>query len=642
MTDVVFAGAYIALLVAILVVLRSPAAMAVLTAVGIGLSGATLQFMGISGFNVTLPILQWWLGATFALILVAAIASRRRWPQRPNRTSLVLVLGSSAGIALLFVISRLLAPGSPGPLSSVGHLVTLSSAEDNAKWLNAAAELASGVTVDAWASVGGPLLLLLTLAATLIGSVSQVLFGGVNEVAVSAGTPLLGEMLLIVIAPFAMGPVIEGRFRRVPAEKASTVPWPILLLGVSVLVTALILLLNYGHLTLQFTIIVLTLWTTTFISWRRSQASLILSSIAVITAAEVWFPLNLVAVALLLGFLTLGIAGLVSRRRLAASGALVASALVLSVLMWDFLRSSISYSLGLDGTAAAAGASGAARGIVALAVPSLPLFSQPGGTEVVTAIFGTLTVLSVIGALLLLRSGSDRHYVFRFTPIILLVVYTLLVTLADFWAVGKGPGYATNKLTFAVAIPILAATLPVAMLALDRGERRMTSLRWFALGGVVMLLMLDTFLPRALVQLKPNLWPPTSGDPQPYWWPAEVRATGDQPLASNPIGCVYLPQGAERPSVLTDGQRAYSCTRLLTGLAGQNVPDAGLVQWTIDEWLGNESLWDRYHQYFNQMTPEARQRQVILLDNDSRVVGIESLQTLLDRYPPSTDTDAPS
>ena len=165
----------------------------------------------------------------------------------------------------------------------------------------------------------------------------------------------------------------------------------------------------------------------------------------------------------------------------------------------------------------------------------------------------------------------------------------------------------------------------------------MTSLRWFVLAGIVMLLVLDTFLPRAMIQVKPSLWPTTSADPQPYWWPAEVRATADQSLSSNPVGCVYLPQGAERPSVLPDGQRAYSCTRLLTGVAGQDDEGAGLVQWTLDEWLSNESQWDHYQAYFQQMSKSARNRDVILLDEDSKVVGIESLQYLMDRYPAKPD-----
>ena len=640
--DVVFAVAYAALLVAILVILRSTATAAILVAAGVGVSGVILQFAGVSGLRVTLPLLQWWLLVTLAVILVAAVVQRRHAPQRARRTALLLVLVPSAALALMLIVSRLLAPGAPGPLTAVGYLISRSSAEDNAKWLNAAAALASGAPVDAWANVGGPLLLLLTLAATLLASVSELLYGAVNEVAVSAGTPILSEMLLIVLAPFALAPLAEARVRRSTGGRPSPIPWPLVLLGIAVVTTAVTLLPYFGHLTLQYTIIVLTLWVSAFLTWRRARGALLLTTVAVVTTAEVWFPLNALALLILCGMIGLGIAAIVRRRRPRLAGAVVATGAVLLVLMWDFLQSSILYSLGLDGAASAsASGSGSVRGIAALGVPSLPLFSEPGGTEIVSALMGAIAVISVIGSLFLLRDVGGPRYALRFVPIALLVTYAMLVTLADFWAVGTGPGYAANKLTFAVVIPALSATLPLALLALDRSERRMTVLRWFALGGVVMLLVLDTFLPRAVLQFKPALWPSTSGDPQPYWWPAEVRPTGTQSLAGNPIGCIYLPQGAERPSVLPDGQRAYSCTRLLTGVAGQDGPAAGVVRWTLDEWLSNESQWDHYQQYFAQMTPEARARTLILLDEDARVVGIESLQALMNRYPAEDAASTP-
>ncbi len=230
---------------------------------------------------------------------------------------------------MLLLVTRMLAPGAPGPLTAVGYLISRSSAEDNAKWLNAAAELASGAPVDAWANVGGPLLLLLTLAATLIAATSELLYGGLNEVAVSAGTPILGEMLLIVLAPFALSPLIEARIRRTAAQRPQPVPWPLLLLGVAVLVTAVTLLLNYGHLTLQFTLLVLTLWVSAFLTWRRAQGALLLTTIAVITTAEVWFPLNVVALVLLLGLIALGVAGVVRRQRTRESWLLIGGAVVL-------------------------------------------------------------------------------------------------------------------------------------------------------------------------------------------------------------------------------------------------------------------------------------------------------------------------
>jgi hypothetical protein len=320
---------------------------------------------------------------------------------------------------------------------------------------------------------------------------------------------------------------------------------------------------------------------------------------------------------------------------------LLATSIVVLVFMWDFLRSSITYSLGLAPGQAQAAGSGAARGISTVDVPSLPLFSSPGGTEVVSALLGAVTVIAVIAALLVLRNQGHRRYLLRFAPIAVLVTYAVLITFADFWAVGTGPGYGSSKITFAVMIPALAAALPIGGLSLDREARGMTSLRWFAVFAVVMLLVLDTFLPRAIVQLRPRLWPTVNADPQPYWWPAEVKPTGTQPLISNPIGCIYLPPGAEKPSVLPDGQRAYSCTRLLTGIAGQSTPAAAVVQWTLDEWLANESLWDHYQVYFNQMSPEARARLLILLDKDGKVVGIDSLQNLMNRFPadPTTSTD---
>lgn len=640
MVDAVFAVAFAALLIAIVAVLRSPASAAVLVALGITGSGVLLQFIATNGVNVRLDALQWWLAITLVVLLAVAIAMRRREPVRVARSALLLVCGSSIVVALGLLAFRALAPGSPGPLTGVGYLISRSSAEDNAKWLNAAAELASGDVVNAWPNVGGPLLLLMTLSATLVSAASVLLYGGVNEVAVSVGTLITSEMAMIAVAPFAVAPLVESRIRRSRDGRPSRIPWPPLLASIIIVTAAMCLLLYFGHLTLQFTILILTLWVCAFIAWRRKGAALVATTLAVAMTAEVWFPLNVVALGLLVGLVALGVIAMIRRQRMRDAAIVTATALVVLVLMYDFLRSSIEYSLGTSGgqvSTVAASIGGAVRGVVALALPSLPLFSQPGGTEVVTALFGAITVAAAVAALVVLRDSGGRRYLLRFAPIAILTAYTLLVTLADYWAVGKGPGYATNKLTFAIAVPILTATLPVGLLLLDRGQRGMTSLRWFALAGVVMLLVLDTFLPRALIQLKPSLWPTTSGDPQPYWWPAEVRDTADQPLSSNPVACIYLPQGAERPSVLPDGQRAYSCTRLLTGIAGQDDEGAGIVQWTLDEWLSNESLWDHYQAYFAGMPQSARDRDVILLDLDSKVVGIETLQYLMDRYPAETD-----
>jgi hypothetical protein len=248
-----------------------------------------------------------------------------------------------------------------------------------------------------------------------------------------------------------------------------------------------------------------------------------------------------------------------------------------------------------------------------------------------------LLAVSIIGAVIL-RDGDRRlslRAVVPYLPIIALLGYAALISTADFWAVGDGPNYASLKMVYAAGVPALVTTLPFALLALNRPAVGMTMLRWAAVVIVIALLTFDTLFPRAAMQLKPGLWPSTAG--APYWGPAEVQATANQPLSGNPIGCIVLPQGAEKPTVLPNGQSMYACTRLLTGVAGLDVPAAGFVKWQLDEWLQNTSLWDHYHQYLEQLDPSVLSRRVIVLDADKRVIGLETLGGLLERFPAQPD-----
>ena len=74
----------------------------------------------------------------------------------------------------------------------------------------------------------------------------------------------------------------------------------------------------------------------------------------------------------------------------------------------------------------------------------------------------------------------------------------------------------------------------------------MTLARWAGVGAVVFLLTVDSLLVRSIAAARPEQWsPPIPFDnPQSYWWPADVNGTGTQPIAENPVACVYLPQGA--------------------------------------------------------------------------------------------------
>jgi hypothetical protein len=625
---------------------RSLARFAVLVLFSVTVSGAILQFLFSDSLVVNLLFTQWWLVATgIVLVILSYLFGRRGGVKRGHgplwrKSSNWILLGSSTLITIAFLISRLLAPGDLSKLSSVGFFVDKVAAEDNAKWLNATSQLADGSIVDTWANVGGPLLLVMSFAATWIGSVSYLLFGAINEVAVSAGSVIFSQIFLVIIAPFALAPIVERTFKKITGGKQ--LPALYSLLSISILVASTATLITYGHITLQFTLLTLTLWIAVFIAPTTGLPGRLLTTFAVIAIAMVWFPLGGLSLILLIATLVYFVNAFVRNSGSGKTHALIGAGMtvLLGIIMFKFLNSSLRYSLGLDPTSAAApqGGSGVAGGIAAavksIGVPTLPLFDDPGGTETVTTFILILTLVSVLGLVWVKVGGRqlNRYQLLAFAPIILAGGYALLIAFADFWAVGSGPNYGSLKISFAVFIPILVASLPLALMVFHRGSPRVNALGITAVASIAVLLTLDTLFPRAVLQIKPTNWPSVSSSP--YWYPAEVREIGVQPLANNPVGCVFLPRGSVQPTALPQGQLIYTCTRLLSGVAGVEVSAAPIVKWQLDEWLQNREMWSELHPYFSSLSPEILGRTLILLDQDRAVVGIETIEGLLRRYQP--------
>lgn len=620
-------------LVATVIVSRNVALGSAIVAAGFGVSGALLQFVGVRGADVTLGAAQAWLVATVLVLFVMALITRRRPSTRTNGPQAPrwpwIIAGASAA---LFLMSRALAPFAPSPLSSVGHLITRVSAEDNAKWVDASAKLVGEVPLDTWANVGGPLILLLTLAASMIAGVSVLLYGGVNEVAIAAGTPILAQHLLIVASPFALTPLVVAATKIRGTKRI--LPSYTYILGAVVLWATVTVLLTLGHITLQYVLLILTLWVAAFLI--ASPYIRGFTSLAVASLAMVWFPLGPISLTVLGAGLIVGVRAWLRPQSRVLGGTLVVSFGALAFLLFEFLRSSLTYSLGISALSfEGSGGGGAAGGVSAISFPTLPLFSDPGGTEEVTTTLLALTIFGVLGALYGFAAGTTDilKTAVRFAPVSLLCAFASAVAVLDFWAVGDGPGYGALKIAFACLIPVLVTTLPLAIVAVTPGGKDGAALRVGLVAVVILVLSLDTLLPRALMQLKPSLWPSTVGNP--YWGPAEVKPTGSQPLTTNPISCAFLPQGSSAPSALPWGQTAYSCTRLLSGVAGMGTEAAVLTDWQLTEWLQDRSLWDSYHGYISMLHPEVKNRSVILMNTDKEVVGIDSINYLLERYPPS-------
>jgi hypothetical protein len=170
--DIVFAVLFLALPVIALVLLRSASAFILLMAGAVGLSGVLMQFVSLTFNPLNYRQTQIWFLVTLIVVIAGAFVVRGRVTMRLRLGSLLVIVGSSGVLALTFIITRLLAPGNPGPLTGVGYLIERKSAEDNAKWLNTASQLATGTPIDPRTSVGGPLVLLLVPCCSIAGSTS--------------------------------------------------------------------------------------------------------------------------------------------------------------------------------------------------------------------------------------------------------------------------------------------------------------------------------------------------------------------------------------------------------------------------------------------------------------------------------------
>ena len=309
--------------------------------------------------------------------------------------------------------------------------------------------------------------------------------------------------------------------------------------------------------------------------------------------------------------------------------------------MWHSLVGTLTYIADIPQAAGTFG--GAAGGVSAsigastpaLRVPALQLLTSQGGTEVVTPIIAILAVISVILAVMFVQQRHRRqHVLMAFAPLILLIAVGLGLSVFGTWFSGVGPAYGALKTTFLATFTVLAVTLPLALLELQRRKFVTTSVQWIAIIGVVFVLAIDGILPRTMIYLSPAQWPDATVDVGNYWWPAEVRAVADQSIESNPVGCAYQFIRSEPPTALPLGQTAYSCTRLLVGLSGLGDQGKPLVNLQLREWLSGVPAWLNEYPRLIEMPEEVRRRNLILLDDNNRVIGLDSVQSFLDRFKP--------
>ena len=397
MGNIAFLIAFIVIPIIALWRLKSVTWTLVVTFLSVGFVGAFVQVSAAFGTRWTMVGLQWALTAAMLVVLVVAVVGSNPRPV-PWRIQVSSLLVPSAVVLGFLVVSRVLAPAA-GPFADVCYFVLNRGAEDNADWLDFTGRLASGGPVDQITILGGPLQLLLVFAATLAATLSLLAFGGINQVLIAADSVLYAQFFLAALAPMAVAPVAERAFASRWSDKRKTVVSPVAVWsGALVLSVMSIAAMGFGHLSVQFTFITVTLWFGAFwITFPMPRIRVVTTAILALTSL-VWFPLAPVAFIALAAYGAKLLVDLLQRRRIDwVSVILWATTVVLvaqpmrRALMYIFLTTSTALPTSLLG-------GGFGRSVVsAMRAPALILLESQGGTEIVGPILGVMSAAAVLG-----------------------------------------------------------------------------------------------------------------------------------------------------------------------------------------------------------------------------------------------------
>ncbi len=631
--DVVLTLAFIALPLITCWLSRSVTFTAVGLILGFGMAGNLVQSTIAWGVAWQVRGLQLLVLAVMVAVLVLA-----RWGRNPAGDPRRQWLGIGVPIAVIgvFLIAmRLLAPEDPGALTGLGYLISHPMGEDNAKFLNLAAQLADGRTIAFNGYAAGPLLLLMSVVTAGVSVLSMVLLGGVNQVAVVLNTVIGTQHLMMILAPVAFAPVVE----RWASTKLPRIPLPLIWTGALILTLVTSVLTEYGHLSLQFVVILLVLWALVFLAdtpwWARVGLTL-----SIATTASVWLPLNMLGIAVIVGVIVWTV-------RARKWWGLVLAVIVLAVC-WDALITSLLFILGIqiDLTPNAAeleptvDLGPVTEGASAVVAQSTEIFTVGGGTERVLPLLGGTAIAAVVAAVVMMRTWLtadariDWSTAWRFAPFLIFGAYVVSITAGDAIASGAAPHYGAIKIAFALAVMAAAAYLPVAGMALPSSPSGMGAARWMAIAGVVVLLTWDSLLPRALNAVSPARWAGIDESSPIYWAAAEVKQTAEQPLSSLPVACVVAPPHSAKPGALPWGQETYSCTRLLLGMNGLEGRTGFTNGWLGSEWAQQRSLWDEVYANMPLWSDAVSTRPVVVLDQDARLAGFTTFTELIRSNPP--------
>ncbi len=486
-------------------------------------------------------------------LLLTVVASRLRkidsGKMQSHSAAKHIFLIASAIVFVSLIVSRMLSQhGEAGVLVQFAHFT---GAEDNGGWLDVAARMASGQSIN-FGQVGGPLVVFLAICQSIGRIISKIMSSNSNELAATANTLLVAYSMIFVMVSVPL--TISVSKLRANGKNPK-----LILINIAIWFLAcggFALAQSSGHLSFEFAMVYYLLGITWF--YHRPDGSNfenLLVITCLILVSPVWLPLNLVGLLLVVPAFFLSKESVKdSKLNLFLTG-IVCAINAIGVLI---LCQSIKYA-------------------TSTITQTKNLFSADGGTAAVSS-GATLALVTGLIVLVVIEQKFKRKHDSNLKVILAAVAYVLIITFANYWLTGSS-GYGSTKLYFGLSLILFPIMIQKIVSHYVLGEGMDNS--WRIISAVIVLVTLFCLVDgrgSAITwYLSPNQFTEVETS-QMSGWQKVVHITSEpKALNSLPIGCVTVDDSGD----ISADMDTYTCTRLLVSLAGRWSDSLPLIEFQL-------------------------------------------------------------
>ena len=512
--------------------------------------GVLCQLLEQRGLEANATQLSFYI--TISLLLTVVALRLRRIDSgklQSHSAAKHIFLIASAIVFVSLVVSRMLS--QHGEAGVLVQFANFTGAEDNGGWLDVAARMASGQSIN-FGQVGGPLVVFLAICQSIGRIISKIMSSNSNELAATANTLLVAYSMIFVMVSVPLT-ISVSKLR------ANGKNLKLILINIAIWFLAcggFALAQSSGHLSFEFVMVYYLLGITWF--YHRPQSSNfenLLVITCLILVSPVWLPLNLVGLLLVVPAFFLSKESVKDSKLDLFLTGIVCAINAIGVLI---LCQSIRYT-------------------TSTITQTKNLFSADGGTAAVSS-GATIALVAGLIVLVVLEQKFKGKHDSNLKVVLAAVTYVLIITFANYWLTGSS-GYGSTKLYFGLSLILFPLMIQKIVSHYVLGEGMDNS--WRIISAVIVLVTLFCLVDgrgSAITwYLSPNQFTEVETS-QMSGWQKVVHITSEpKALNSLPIGCVTIDDSGD----ISADMDTYTCTRLLVSLAGRWSDSLPLIEFQL-------------------------------------------------------------